>query len=86
MTVAGGRPVLLGLRIADPPDRWRALGFTVAEGDLALGEVTVELRPEASGESGIVGWTLQGVDPVDSIDGLVTQIGRQRRGAAGARP
>ena len=77
MTAAGGRPVLHGLRIADPPDRWEALGFTVQETELALGDVTVELGAEIDGESGIVGWTLHGVDPVDSIDGLVTRVGGQ---------
>ena len=82
MTDAGRRPVLRGLRIADPPDRWQALGFSVAGADLSLGEVVIELGPGAPGESGIVSWTLDHIDPVDSIDGLSTHVGRGSSPAA----
>lgn len=77
MTAGGGRAVLRGLRIADPPDRWRAIGFTVNHAELLLGDVTVELGTGAGGESGIVGWTLADIEPVDSIDGLATQVSHQ---------
>jgi hypothetical protein len=74
VTAAEGRPVLRGLRIADSPERWRAIGFTVNDAELLLGGVTVELRPGADGETGIVSWTLADIEPVDSIDGLATRV------------
>ena len=62
---------LAGLDVADPPERWRALGFTVdADERVALGGVTVQLG--VSGQ-GITGWTLTGVDGgTGDIDGLAT--------------
>lgn len=74
---AARRPVLRGLRIADPPGRWRALGFSVQGAELRLGEVAVEFKPEEPGQSGIVDWTLDGIEPVDSIDGLATRVNEQ---------
>jgi hypothetical protein len=51
------RRELAGLTIADPPERWRALGFTVdARGLCMVGGVELELG--ARGE-GITGWTLR---------------------------
>jgi hypothetical protein len=56
---------LAALQIADPPDRWAALGFAVDDDRLHLGEV--ELQLGLPGE-GIVAWAL---DPrVAEIDGL----------------
>ncbi len=50
------RAQLAALQIADPPEAWRALGFTVSEdGVVVLGGV--ELWPDATGR-GITGWTL----------------------------
>jgi hypothetical protein len=73
-------PRLAGLEIADPPDRWRALGFTVdADGGLALGGVMVQL--DATGE-GITGWTLTSVEAAGEIDGLATTVTAQPRVAA----
>jgi hypothetical protein len=74
LTSPGPRPLLTGLRIADPADRWRALGFTVSEGLLQLGEVAVELVPPNGGPAGIAGWSLHGLEPVASIDGLPTSV------------
>lgn len=63
---------LVGLEIADPPERWRALGFTVDAAErVALGGVVLQLG--ASGE-GIIGWTLAGVEPGGDIDGLATTL------------
>ncbi|MGI9185603.1 MAG: VOC family protein [Solirubrobacteraceae bacterium] len=54
------RPALAALEIADPPERWRALGFTVDdENRIHLGGV--ELRLGARGE-GITAWAVTGVD------------------------
>jgi hypothetical protein len=69
------RPILRSVRIADPSERWDALGFTVQEGEFRLGGVTVRLGPGSSGDQeGIVAWGLEGIDPVDSIDGLATHL------------
>jgi hypothetical protein len=66
---------LAALDVADPPERWRALGFTV-DGDDRLALGGVELALGATGE-GITGWTLTGVEGVSEIDGLPTAIGSQ---------
>jgi len=54
------------LAVADPPERWAALGFELHGRSLWLGGL--ELRLGAAG-SGIVGWSL---DPPAEIDGLPT--------------
>lgn len=70
MSAGARRPELTALRLADPPEGWEALGFTVTGGELTLGGVTLELG--AAGD-GIVAWRLRGVDPVSTIDGLATE-------------
>ncbi len=59
------RPSLLSLGLADPPERWQALGFTVVDGVCALGGVSLQLG--ASGH-GITGWAVSGLD--SELDGL----------------
>jgi hypothetical protein len=66
---------LAALEVADPPERWRALGFTV-DGDDRVALGGVELALGATGE-GITGWTLTGVEGVSEIDGLPTAVGSQ---------
>lgn len=61
------RPELAALALSDPPERWRALGFSVDESRLRLGQVGVELG--AAGD-GIVGWSIRGVEAAIEIDGL----------------
>jgi len=63
------RPELAGLEIADPPERWAALGFEVVDGHVDLGGVRVSLGVEGKG---IVSWTLRGLDGAGDIDGLLT--------------
>ncbi len=48
---------LVGLAIADPPERWAALGFDVNNGQIAAGSVMLTLGIAPQG-GGIVGWTL----------------------------
>jgi hypothetical protein len=62
------RPELAGLQIADAPELWAALGFTVSDGRLLLGGI--ELRLGAEGH-GITGWTLRHAAVLD-LDGLAT--------------
>jgi hypothetical protein len=63
-------PALTALRIADPPERWHAMGFTLTGSRVLLGSLQIEL--DAPGH-GIVGWRLCGVDRLTTIDGLTTE-------------
>ncbi|HEX8976968.1 MAG TPA: hypothetical protein VF781_10685 [Solirubrobacteraceae bacterium] len=63
------RPALTALAVADSPERWAALGFTVSDGTVSLDGLSIELG--ASGR-GITGWTLTGTDGRDDIAGLPT--------------
>ena len=72
MTTSSIRPELVALEIADPPERWEALGFSVSP-DRLIELGGVQLRVGAEGE-GIVAWTLRGIDETSSIDGLPTRV------------
>jgi hypothetical protein len=72
LTAASTRPELVALEIADPPERWEALGFRVSP-DQVIELGGVRLRLGAEGE-GIVAWTLHGIDPVSEVDGLPTRV------------
>jgi hypothetical protein len=66
------RPELAALQIADPPDGWAALGFTVGEdGIITIGGV--ELWLDAAGH-GITGWTLRRTAQPGDVDGLPTGL------------
>jgi hypothetical protein len=83
---------LAGLAIADPPERWRALGFAVDEGDRVV-LAGVELTLGGAGR-GITGWTLRhttsGVGVLGrraDIDGLATSVTNDApRTAVGVHP
>ncbi len=68
-------PTIDELLIADPPERWSALGFTVAEGACVLGVVQLVLGGRRPGEGrpgeGIIGWSLRGAAGTE-LDGLPT--------------
>jgi hypothetical protein len=64
------RAELAALQIADPPDAWESLGFTVSgDGVVILGGV--ELWLDAAGR-GITGWTLRRITLHHDVDGLPT--------------
>jgi hypothetical protein len=66
------RAELAALQIADPPEAWEALGFTVsADGVVVLGGV--ELWLDAAGR-GITGWTLRRISLHHDVDGLPTGV------------
>jgi hypothetical protein len=65
------KPELTALKLADPPARWGALGFSVHDSVVALGGVRVQLGERGEG---IVEWQLAGIDPVKDIDGLRTDV------------
>jgi hypothetical protein len=64
------RPELVRLEIADAPERWGALGFTIADSSVALGRITIALGTPGRG---ITAWTISNTPPaVTEIDGLRT--------------
>jgi hypothetical protein len=76
MSPAGSRtpqrqnPTVDELLIADEPERWSALGFTVEDGCSQLGSVRLRFIGRGS-RRGIVGWSLRAIASVD-LDGLPT--------------
>jgi hypothetical protein len=72
LSATSHRPELVALEIADPPERWEALGFSVSP-DRVIELGGVQLKLGADGE-GIVAWSLRGIAPTSSIDGLRTQV------------
>lgn len=71
---------LAGLAIADPPERWRALGFAVDDRDrVVLAGVVLALG--AAGQ-GISGWTLRHASSDADIDGLPTSVTTDAPGTA----
>ncbi|MDR3660529.1 MAG: glyoxalase [Mycobacterium sp.] len=65
--------------VADPTDAWTRAGFSVdSGGDAApvcrIGGVRIRLagRGHSTGGTGIVGWSLRGLPPDGSIDGIPT--------------
>jgi hypothetical protein len=71
LTGAESSPALRLLRIGDPPDAWQALGFTVRGGGVQFTGISLELSEAGRG---IVSWALTGIDPVHSVDGLITKV------------
>jgi hypothetical protein len=70
VTIGSARAELAALAIADRPERWSSLGFTVADGRIVLGSVGVVL--DGAGH-GITGWTLRHADgAAGGVDGLAT--------------
>jgi hypothetical protein len=63
-------PTIDELVVADEPERWTELGFTVLDGCCQLGRVRVRLAGPAAGQ-GIVGWSLRAVAATE-LDGLPT--------------
>lgn len=53
--------VLTGLRIADDPATWEALGFAVESDRVAVGGVTIQLAGRDAGE-GILAWSVEGLE------------------------
>lgn len=68
----GSAPTIDELLVADQPERWSALGFTVLDGCCQLGGVRIRLIGRGSGR-GIVGWSLRAITSAE-LDGLPTTI------------
>jgi hypothetical protein len=56
---------LTDLRVADPPERWEALGFSVHAGVCSVGGISIQL---GGGGHGITGWAVGGLE--SELDGL----------------
>jgi hypothetical protein len=65
------RPELDEIVLADPPEAWAALGFTVGDGVVALGGVRIRLGGDGNG---IAGWSLRGLGEGADLDGLPTAV------------
>ena len=77
-------PQLVALTVADDPEAWRRVGFTVdAAGTCRVGEVEVRLRPDTG--SGVQ-WTLELDQPAESIDGVATETGTVTKTAPAEHP
>jgi hypothetical protein len=63
-------PTIDELVLADEPDSWTALGFTVVDGCCQLGAVRLRLAGREAG-AGLIGWSLRGVADVE-LDGMPT--------------
>lgn len=70
----GELPALAGLDVADDPDVWRGLGFSVGDdGTCRIGEVELRLLGPQAG-SGLLGWSLRAAAALPgSIDGIPTR-------------
>lgn len=77
--------VLDELTVADSPAAWQECGFEVEDGVCGIGGIRIGFVPE-EGSHGIVGWSLQGIEPGD-LDGLPTVAGGiPAQGEAPAHP
>jgi hypothetical protein len=63
-------PTIDELALAEEPERWRALGFAVAEDCCQLGTVRVRLAGRDAG-AGVLGWSLREIVALE-LDGLPT--------------
>jgi len=79
-------PTIDELTVADRPESWAALGFTVSDGCCRLAGVRLQLAGAQAGR-GIVGWSLRDLASTD-LDGLPTSRSEHSGDAqpAGAHP
>jgi hypothetical protein len=63
------RPELVELHLGDAAERWEALGFTIDDTTVRLGETRLVLGSEGDG---ITAWGIRGIEAIASIDGLRT--------------
>jgi hypothetical protein len=74
-------PTIDELTIADQPQRWRELGFTVSDGLCLLAGVRLRLAGSGAGR-GIVGWSLRDLKSTE-LDGLPTSRSERPHDRAG---
>lgn len=61
------------IAIADSPEAWAALGFSVEDEEIRLGSVRLRLAGGGGGGRGILGWSLRGAGST-KLDGLETEL------------
>jgi len=67
-------PTIDELTLADQPERWSALGFTVVDGCCLLGTVRLAFTEPGPGSGrGILGWSLRDLRSTQ-LDGLATTV------------
>src|SRR5881397_1984029 len=77
-------PFIGSLEVADPPDAWADLGFTIADGRSQVGTVVHELVGGPG--KGVLSWTLDGADLAGDLDGVPTAVGNGPAGPAPDHP
>jgi hypothetical protein len=82
----GARTVTIDeLHVADEPDAWARLGFTVTDSMCRIGVVDVRLAGHSAGK-GLFAWSLRGISSVE-LDGLPAGVSHAPpREPAGAHP
>jgi hypothetical protein len=70
MTAEKPRATIDEIKLADDPEHWEALGFTISNNVLRLGTACIALAGNAAGR-GILGWSLRTIASTD-LDGLPT--------------
>src|SRR5580700_2384251 len=73
-SVHSSAPTIDELVLADEPERWISLGFTVVEGCCQLGRVRLRLAGREAGR-GMVSWSLRAIADAE-CDGLPTTRSR----------
>ncbi len=63
--------ILTGVRVGDDPDAWRAAGFLVDGGTVALDGFTIQCAADGAAPS----WSVLADDVLVEIDGIATTIG-----------
>ena len=76
------RPELAALTVADPPEAWRAAGFTVEDEGARVGSVGLRLVGRDRGKH-LLGWAWHGLPGTGPLDGIATMTATA--GAAPAR-
>jgi hypothetical protein len=80
-------PRLVEITVGDPPEAWRAAGFSVDDDDtVRIGTVRVVLVGRSDGKR-ILGWAFDEIDPeLHEIDGLTNHRPAFARGPAADHP
>jgi hypothetical protein len=59
------------LTVADEPEPWAALGFTLDGTTCVIGDVRIQLASSDAKRKGLIGWSLRGIETTE-MDGLAT--------------
>ena len=83
----GDLPALVGLDVADPPERWRGLGFSLTDdGAAQIGTVHIRFGSRSGAGRGLTGWTLAAAQVPPDLDGIPTTRAASARAVAAEHP